>query len=71
MSASIKIKIIGGTDVRDAYYDCAKVSSALGVMSVETVFNGVIMVYHHQPVDVWEVEYRKEFFGKAKKGDEF
>ncbi len=70
MSASIRIKIMGGTDIKDAYYDCEKVSNALGGMSVETAFNGVIMLYHHQPVKVWEVEYSKEFFGKAKKGDE-
>ena len=71
MSASIRIKIMGGSDIKDAYYDCAKVSTALGGMAVETVFNGVIMLYHHQPVKVWEAEYSKEFFGKAKKGDEW
>ena len=71
MSASIRIKIIAGTDIVDAYFDCEKVSTALGGMSVETVFNGVNMLYHNQPVKVWEDEYCKEFFGKAKKGDEW
>lgn len=71
MSASIRIKIIGGSDIKDAYYDCARVSSALGGIAVETVFNGIIMLYHHQPIGAWEVEYRKEYFGKAKKGDEW
>jgi hypothetical protein len=70
VSASIRIKIIGGTDIDDAYYDCESVSIALGGMSVETVFNGVNMFYYHQPVKVWEDEYCKEKFGKAKKGDE-
>lgn len=71
MSALIRIKITGGTDITDAYYDCENVSIALGGMSVETVFNGVRMLYYHQPVKVWEDEYHKEKFGKAKKGDEW
>lgn len=70
MSASIRIKIMCGTDITDAYDDCERVSIALGGMSVETVFNGVRMLYYHQPVKVWEDEYLKEQFGKAKKGDE-
>lgn len=70
MSASIRIKIIGGTDITDAYYDCEKVSVVLGGMSVETVFNGVSMFYYHQPLKEWEDEYREKF-GKAKKGDEW
>ena len=65
MSASIRIKIIGGTDIKSAYYDCARISRELGGIAVETVFNGVIMLYHHQPVGEWEDEYRKERFGKA------
>lgn len=69
MSASIRIKIIGGTDITDAYYDCESVSIAIGGMSVETVFNGVRMLYYHQPVKVWKYEYYKEKFGKAKKGE--
>ncbi len=69
MSASIRIKIFGGTDIMDAYYDCEKVSNALGGMSVETVFNGVIMLYYHQPIKEWEDEYYKEKFGKAQEGD--
>ena len=71
MSASIRIKITGGTDIKNAYYDCESVSIAIGGMSVETVFNGVRMLYYRQPVEVWEEEYYKEKFGKAKKGDEW
>lgn len=71
MSASIRIKIIGGTDIKDAYYDCESVSIAIGGMSVETVFNGVRMFYYHQPVKEWEEEYHKEKFGKSTKGDEW
>jgi len=71
VSASIRIKITGGTDIEEAYYDCEKVSTRLGEMSVETVFNGVNMLYHHQPMKEWVEEYRTEFFGKAKKGDEW
>lgn len=67
MSAIIRIKIMGGTDIEGAYYDCEKVSVALGGMSVETVFNGVIMLYHHQPFKEWEDEYYNEKFGRAKK----
>ena len=70
MSASIRIEITGGTDIEDAYYDCANVSTRLGEMSVKTVFNGVTMLYHHQTVKEWREEYRTEYFGKAKKGDE-
>lgn len=69
MSASIRIKIMGGTDIEDAYYDCEKVSTALGGLSVETVFNGVSMLYYHQQLKEWEDEYYKEIYGKAKKGD--
>ena len=71
MNASIRIKILVGSDITDAYYDCEKVSITLGGMSVETVFNGVRMLYYHQPVKVWEDEYYKETFGKAQKGDEW
>ena len=71
VSASIRIKIIGGTNIEDAYYDCEKVSIELGGISVETDFNGVSMFYYHQPLKEWEDEYRNEKFGKAKKGDEW
>jgi len=69
VSAAIRIKITGGTDIEEAYYDCEKVSIALGGISVETDFNGVEMFYCHQPVKEWIEEYRTEYFGKAKKGE--
>lgn len=71
MSASIRIKIMGDTDITDAYYDCENVSIALGGISVETEFNGISMFYYHQPLKDWKDEYYKETHGKAKKGDEW
>ena len=68
MSASIRIKIIAGTDIVYAYEDCAYVSSQLGGISVETDFNGVEMFYHHQSLKDWEEEYYKETYGKSKGG---
>lgn len=68
MSASIRIKITGGTDIKDAYYDCEDVSIRLGGISVETVFNGVNMLYYHQPFKEWKEEYYNEKFGRAKEG---
>lgn len=41
MSASIRIKILGGTNILDAYSDCQIISLALGGVAVETTFNGV------------------------------
>lgn len=70
MSASIRIKIIVGTDIVDAYDDCAYVSFQLGGMSVETDFNGVRMFYHHQSLEDWKEEYYKETYGKSKGGAE-
>lgn len=72
MSASIRIKIMGGTDIGNAYYDCAAVSERLGGISVETSFNGVNMFYHNQPLRKWYDEYKSRLFGIAKaesKGD--
>lgn len=66
MSASIRIKIIAGTDIGDAYYDCEDVSFRLGGISVETDFNGVKMFYHHQSLKDWKEEYYKEIYGKSK-----
>lgn len=67
MSASIRIKIMPGTDIADAYNDCARVSLKLGgAISVETDFNGVKMFYHHQSLKEWEEEYYKETYGMAK-----
>ena len=65
VSASIRIKIIGGTDIEDAYYDCAVVSERLGGMSVETSFNGVEMFYHNQPLIEWHKEYKIRLYGVA------
>ena len=70
MSASIRIKIIAGSDIVDAYEDCADVSWRLGGISVEMDFNGVKMFYHHQSLKDWEEEYYKEIFGKSKGGEE-
>lgn len=47
MSACVRIKILGGTDIETAYSDCARMSFALGGMSVETTFNGVEMFYYN------------------------
>ena len=68
MSASIRIKIIAGTDIVDAYDDCADVSFRLGGISVETEFNGVEMFYHHQSLKDWEEDLYKETYGKSKGG---
>jgi hypothetical protein len=68
VSASIRIKIIAGTDIVDAYDDCAAVSSRLGGMSVETDFNGVEMVYHHQSLKDWKEGFHQEIYGKSKGG---
>ena len=66
MSASIKINIIVGTDISDAYDDCANVSSHLGGISVETDFNGIRMFYCHQSLEGWKKAYYKEIYGKSK-----
>ena len=63
MSASIRIKIMGGTDIEAAYSDCEKVSASLGGISVETSFNGVEMFYYCQPLGVWKDEYKKAVYG--------
>ena len=62
MIAAIKIKIMGGTDIAAAYYDCNDVSIRLGGVSVETSFNGVNMFYHHQSLIEWESEYNKGIY---------
>ena len=69
MSASIRIKIFAGSDIDDAYDDCADISFRLGGISVMTDFNGVEMFYHHQSLKDWEEEYYKETYGKSK-GDQ-
>lgn len=70
MSASVRIKIIAGTDIGDAYDDCADVSFRLGGISVETDFNGVKMFYHRQSLEDWKDEYYKEIYGRSKGGEE-
>jgi hypothetical protein len=66
VSASIRIKIIAGSDIVDAYYDCADVSFRLGGISVMTDFNGVEMFYHNQSLKNWKEEFHKEIYGKPK-----
>lgn len=68
MSASIRIKVMGGTDIETAYSDCEKVSASLGGISVETAFNGVEMFYHGQPLGEWKDEYKKAVYGPSKEG---
>ena len=63
MSAAIRIKIMGGTNIVEAYHDCKKVSSLIGGISVETSFNGVKMFYHGQTLGEWKDEYKKSIYG--------
>lgn len=65
MSACVRIKILGGTSIENAYSDCARVSSSLGGMSVETTFNGVEMFYHGQRPEQWWNEFH-ERIGRGK-----
>ena len=65
MSASIRIKIVGGTRIDEAYYDCENVSVHLGGISVETDFNGISMLYHHQPIKEWKDEYTSRLSGSS------
>lgn len=67
MSASIRIKIIGGTDLDHAYENCAAISERLGGIAVETSFNGIEMFYHCQPLAYWREEYYRSVYGKPKK----
>ena len=68
MSATIRIKIMGGTDIEEAYHDCEKVSISLGGISVETSFNGVEMFYCRQPLCEWEDEYKGRIYGLSNEG---
>ena len=63
MSASIRIKVMGGTDIEEAYFDCYRVSASLSGISVETAFNGVEMFFHHQSLAEWKDEYEKSVYG--------
>lgn len=65
MSACVRIKILGGTSIDDAYSDCARVSFALGGIAVETNFNGVEMFYHGQRREQWLNEFH-ERIGRGK-----
>lgn len=67
MSASIRIKIMGGTCIEEAYENCAAASIRLGGMSVETSFNGVEMFYHGQTKSQWNHEYRIRIYGLSHK----
>lgn len=70
MSASIRIKIMGGTSIEEAYENCAAASMRLGGMSVETNFNGVEMFYHGQTKSQWDDEYRMRIYGPSnEEGD--
>ena len=68
MSAAIRIKIIGGTHIAEAYFDCQKASSLLGGISVETSFNGVEMFYYGQTLGEWEDEYKKSIYRMSNEG---
>jgi hypothetical protein len=69
MSASIRIEILGGTDIMYAYADCQRVSLALDGISVETTFNGVEMFYYGQRPEQWWNEFH-ERIGRDKKAAE-
>lgn len=68
MRASIRIKIMGGTCIEEAYEYCAAASIYLGGMSVETSFNGVEMFYHGQTKSQWNDEYRMRIYGLSHEG---
>lgn len=67
MSASIRIKIMGGTSIGHAYEDCKRISRRLGGIPVETSFNGVEMFYHNQPLTEWKGEYHTRIYGISHK----
>ena len=68
MSASIRIKIMGGTDIDSAYDDCGAIAKRLGGISVETSFNGVEMFYHGQKLQEWKDEFHRRIYGVSKEG---
>ena len=70
MSACVRIKILGGTQIMDAYADCQRVSLSLGGIAVETTFNGVEMLYHGQRPEQWWNEFHERIGrGKEATGD--
>lgn len=70
MSACVRIKILGGTSIENAYFDCARVSLYLGGIAVETTFNGVEMFYHGQRPEQWWNEFHERIGrGKEATGD--
>lgn len=67
MSASIRINIMGGSSIADAYENCAALSERLGGISIETTFNGVEMFYHRQTMAQWFEDYYTRIHGKSHK----
>ena len=67
MSATIRIRILSCTDIRQAYSDCVQVSFSLGGISVETEFNGIEMSYHGQSREQWCDEYHHRLATYGKK----
>lgn len=67
MSATIRIRILGGTNIQQAYSDCAQISFSLGGISVETDFNGIEMFYYGQSRKKWCDEYLDRIYGKKGK----
>ena len=68
MSASVRIEIIGGTNIETAYHDCANVSKHMGGIAVETKFNGVEMFYYRQGLKEWMNDYWRLIKKGAKEG---
>lgn len=69
MSATIRIKILGGTDIEHAYEGCAQVSGSLGAISIETTFNGIEMFFHNQTLKEWCDEYHRRIAIDKNKED--
>lgn len=68
MSAVIRCEILGGTNIEEAYYDCALIGGAT-FASVSCVINGVEMFWvDHKTVDEWIAEYHQKI-GKNDKGE--
>lgn len=59
MSLYINAKVLGGTRIDRAFYDCANLSNLLGGVGVAIKFNGVSMYYHGQSLAEWENEYHQ------------
>lgn len=59
MSLYVNAKVLGGTHIDQAFYDCANLSNHLGGVSVAIKFNGVSMYYHGQSLTEWENDYSR------------